>query len=229
MRTQNFISLTRNLQTHITQKHSQPIKYTKLHTHFTEPHIPPEIVSVELINDSDGGEDSDDDAAPGVGPKLAVLVPVVGVAQIGVVFFHEADHPVVAEADLLELVLGEVIGLVLSLAVLVEAVEAGLGELLGLPPRPLLHSPAEIRVSLDAARRRPSAILLLLLLLAAPRHAQDTILAVESGASWVWEGEFGEEEADLLELVLGEVIGLVPGRAGLEGEWVWGEIFGRGK
>jgi hypothetical protein len=39
------------------------------------------------------------------------------VAQIGVVFFHEADHPVVAEADLLELVLGEVIGLVLSIAV----------------------------------------------------------------------------------------------------------------
>jgi hypothetical protein len=66
----------------------------------------------------------------------------------------------------------------------------------------------EIRVSLDAARRRPSA-LLLLLLLAVPRHAQDTILAVESGASWVWEGEFGEEEADLLELVLGEVIGMV--------------------
>jgi hypothetical protein len=80
--------------------------------------------------------------------------------------------------------------------------------LLALPPRPLLHSPAEIRVSLDAARRRPSA-LLLLLLLAAPRHAQDTILAVESGDSCVWEGEFGEEEADLLELVLGEVIGLV--------------------
>ena len=64
---------------------------------------------------------ADDDAAPGVGPELAVLVPVVGVAQIGVVFFHEADHPVVAEADLLELVLGEVIGLVLALAVLVEA------------------------------------------------------------------------------------------------------------
>jgi hypothetical protein len=128
----------------------------------------------------------------------------------------------------LELVLCEVIGLVLSLAVLVEAVEAGLGELLALPPRPLLHSPAEIHVSLDAARRRPSAILLLLLLVA-PRHAQDTILAVESGASWVWEGEFGEEEADLLELVLGEVISLVLGRAGLEGEWVWGEIFGRGK
>jgi hypothetical protein len=110
----------------------------------------------------------------------------------------------------------------------VEAVEAGLGELLALPSCPLLHSPAEIRVSLDAARRRPSAILLLLLL-AVPRHAQDTILAMESGASWVWEGEFGEEEADLLELVLGEVIGLVLGRAGLEGEWVWGEIFGRGK
>jgi hypothetical protein len=135
------------------------------------------------------------------------------VAQIGVVFFHEADHPVVAEADLLELVLGEVIGLVLALAVLVEAVEAGLGELLALPPRPLLHSPAEIRVSLDAARRRPST--LLLLLLAAPRHAQDTILAVESGDSWVWEGEFGEEEADLLELVLGEVIGLVLALAAL--------------
>jgi hypothetical protein len=128
------------------------------------------------------------------------------VAQIGVVFFHEADHPVVAEADLLELVLGEVIGLALALSVLVEAVEAGLGELLALPPRPLLHSSAKIRVSLDAARRRPSA--LLVLLLAAPCHAQDTILAVESGDSWVWEGEFGEEEADLLELVLGEVIGL---------------------
>jgi hypothetical protein len=187
------------------------------------------------------------------------------VAQIGVVFFHEANHPVVAEADLLELVLGEVIGLVLALAILVEAVEAGLGELLALPPRPLLHSQAEIRVSLDAVRRPPSA--LLLLLLASPRHAQDTILSVKSGASWVWEGEFGEEEADLLELVLGEVIGLVlalavlveaveaglgevlalpprpilhspapvpvdgesgcrGGRAGLEGEWVWGETFG---
>jgi hypothetical protein len=170
---------------------------------------------------------ADDDAMPRVGPKLAVLVPVVGVAQIGVVFFHEAGHLIVAEADLLELVLGEAIGLVLSLAVLVEAVEAGLDELLALSPRPLLHSPVEIRVSLDAARQRPSAILLLLLL-AAPRHAQDTILAVESGASWVWEGEFGEEEADLLELVLGEVIGLVLGRAGFEGEWVWGEIFGRG-
>jgi hypothetical protein len=151
----------------------------------------------------------DDDATPGVGPELPVLVPVVGMAQIGVVFFHEADHPVVAEADLLELVLGEVIGLVLSLAVLVEVVEAGLGELLALPLRLLLHSSAEIRVSLDAARRRPSTLLLLLLLLAAPCHAQDTILAVESGASWVWEGEFGEEEADLLELVLGEVISLV--------------------
>jgi hypothetical protein len=137
------------------------------------------------------------------------------VVQIGVVFFHEADHPVVAEADLLELVLGEVIGLVLALAVLVEAVEAGLGELLALPPRPLLHSPAEIRVSLDAARRRPSALLLILLiLLTSPRHAQDTILAVESEALWVWEGEFGEEEADLLELVLGEVISLVLGSCG---------------
>jgi hypothetical protein len=85
------------------------------------------------------------------------------VAHIGVVFFHEADHPVLAEADLLELVLGEVIGLVLALAVLMEAVEAGLGELLALPPRPLLDSPAEIRVSLDAAKWRPSALLLLLL------------------------------------------------------------------
>jgi hypothetical protein len=159
-----------------------------------------------LVGEAAANWVADEYAAPGVGPELAVLVPVVGVAQIGVVFFHEADHPVVAEADLLELVLGEVIGLVLALAVLMEAVEAGLGELLALPPRPLLHSPAEIRVSLDAARRRPSA---LLLLLAAPRHAKDTILAVESGDSWVWEGEFGEEEADLLELVLGEVVGLV--------------------
>jgi hypothetical protein len=158
-----------------------------------------------LVGEAAANSVADDDTAPGLGPELAVLVPVVGVAQIGVVFFHEADHPVVPEADLLELVLGEVIGLVLALAVLVEAVEAGLGELLALPPRPLLHSPAEISVSLDAARRRPSA--LLLLLLAAPRHAQDSILAVESGDSWVWEGEFGEEEADLLELVLGEFFG----------------------
>jgi hypothetical protein len=221
-----------------------------------------------LVGEAAANSVADDDTAPGLGPELAVLVPVVGVAQIGVVFFHEADHPVVPEADLLELVLGEVIGLVLALAVLVEAVEAGLGELLALPPRPLLHSPAEISVSLDAARRRPSA--LLLLLLAAPRHAQDSILAVESGDSWVWEGEFGEEEADLLELVLGEVIGLVlalavlveaveaglgellplpprpsftarrrcrwmeslgagGGRAGVEGEWVFGGKFLEGE
>ena len=67
-------------------------------------------------------------------------------ALIGVVFFHESDHPVVAEADLLELVLSEVIGLVLALAVLVDAVEAGLGELLALPPRPLLHNPVSVLV-----------------------------------------------------------------------------------
>jgi hypothetical protein len=57
------------------------------------------------------------------------------------------------EANLLELVLGEVIGLVLALAVLVEAVEAGLGELLALPPRPLLHSPAPVPVDGESGCR----------------------------------------------------------------------------
>jgi hypothetical protein len=57
------------------------------------------------------------------------------------------------EADLLELLLGEVIGLVLALAVLVEAVEAGLGELLALPPRPLLHSPARVPVDGESGCR----------------------------------------------------------------------------
>jgi hypothetical protein len=80
-----------------------------------------------------------------------------------VVFFHETDHLVVAEADLLELVVGEVVGLVLALGVPVEAVEAGLGELLALAARPILHGLTEIGVALDAARRRPSALLLLLL------------------------------------------------------------------
>jgi hypothetical protein len=108
-----------------------------------------------------------DDTSPGVGSELAVLVPVEGVPQIGVVFFHEIDHPVVAEADLLELVVVEVVGLVLAFGVPAEVVEAGLGELLALATRPILHGPAEIGVALDAARRRPSA---LLLLLATPRH-----------------------------------------------------------
>ena len=64
MRTQNFISVTRNLQTHITQKHSQPIQYTKLKKKKKKPISQNltyllKIVSVKLISDSDGGEDSD--------------------------------------------------------------------------------------------------------------------------------------------------------------------------
>jgi hypothetical protein len=136
-----------------------------------------------LVKEAAANGVADDNTAPGVGHELAVLVPVEGVAQIGVVFFHETDHPVVAEADLLELVVGEIVGLVLALGVPAEAVEAGLGELLALATRPILHSPAGIGIALDAARRRPSA--LLLLLLAAPHHAPDTILAAESGFSRV--------------------------------------------
>jgi hypothetical protein len=69
-----------------------------------------------------------------------------------VIFFHETDHPVVAEADLLELVVGEVVGLVIALGVPAEAVAAGLGELLALAARPILHGPAKIGgVALDAA------------------------------------------------------------------------------
>lgn len=82
-------------------------------------------------------------------------------AQSGVVFFHETNHPVVAKADLLELVLGEVIGVVAVLGVLVEAVEARLCELFALLPRAFLHSPPELRVALDSAGRRPSGLLLL--------------------------------------------------------------------
>jgi hypothetical protein len=53
----------------------------------------------------------------------------------------------VAEADLLELVVGEVVGLVMALGVPAEAVAAGLGELLTLAVRPILHGPAEIAAS----------------------------------------------------------------------------------
>jgi hypothetical protein len=92
--------------------------------------------------------------------------------QIEVFLFHETEHLVVAEADLLELVVGEVVGLVLALGVPVEAIEAGLDKLLAFAQHPILHGPVEIGVALDAARRRPSA---LLLFLAALHHAPDTI------------------------------------------------------
>jgi hypothetical protein len=68
-----------------------------------------------LVGEAAANGVANDDTAPGVGPELAVLVPVEGVAQIGVVFFHETDHLDVAEADLPELVVGEVVGLVLAL------------------------------------------------------------------------------------------------------------------
>jgi hypothetical protein len=59
----------------------------------------------------------------------------------------------VAEADLLELIVGEVVGLVMALGVPAEAVAAGLCEFLALVVCPILHGPAEIGgVALDAAQ-----------------------------------------------------------------------------
>jgi hypothetical protein len=92
-----------------------------------------------------------------IAPSTSTASTQCGVAKANllelVVFFHETDHPVVAEADLLELVVGEVVGLVMALGVPAEAIAAGLGELLALAVRPILHGPAEIGgVALDAAR-----------------------------------------------------------------------------
>jgi hypothetical protein len=92
-----------------------------------------------------------------IAPSTSTTSTQRGVAEADllelVVFFHETDHPVVVEADLLELVVGEVVGLVMALGVPVEVVAAGLGELLALAVRPILHCPAEIdSVALDAAR-----------------------------------------------------------------------------
>jgi hypothetical protein len=58
----------------------------------------------------------------------------------------------VPEADLLELVVSEVVGLVMAFGVLAEVVATRLGELLALAVRPILHGPVEIGgVALDAA------------------------------------------------------------------------------
>ncbi|TQE03160.1 hypothetical protein C1H46_011331 [Malus baccata] len=83
------------------------------------------------------------------------------VAQIGVVFLHESDHPVVPEPDLLEFIVSEVIG-VLS-AMVLESVEIGLGEPFAFPSSIFLHFPETLCVTLDSARGRPASSLLLAL------------------------------------------------------------------
>lgn len=97
---------------------------------------------------------ADDDAAPGVGPVAAEPVPVVPVAEARVVGpVHEADGAVVAEADHLQLGVGEGVGLVLLggaplppvEGVLAEAAAADAGAGLGLAPH--------VAAALDASPR----------------------------------------------------------------------------
>lgn len=104
-----------------------------------------------LVGEAAADGRTDDDAAPRVRTVLAVLVPVVGVAKARVVGGHEPDHAVVAEADHLELLVREPVGIVGVGAVL--AVEEVLGDAAGSTAASDFGLAADLGVAFHASGR----------------------------------------------------------------------------